>query len=160
VQVPASQLHLPIALSPTPAAAEFSVMKDSVPPAAPGTPVMDDFVPPAAEAMSAGVRQASAIVKGMMDKDIIRRIVRAHINEIRYCYNQGLAKDPALEGRVSIQFTIGATGKVAGAVVEESTLSDPKVGECMVKAVKRWVFPKPDGGGNVVVTYPFVLEPG
>jgi hypothetical protein len=40
------------------------------------------------------VRQAKATVTGALDKDIIRRIVRAHINEVRYCYNQGLARDP------------------------------------------------------------------
>jgi len=106
------------------------------------------------------VRQEKAAVKGALDKDIIRRIVRAHINEVRYCYNQGLARDPALKGKVSISFTIGPTGKVSIATVADSTLSDENVANCIAKAVKRWTFPKPIGGGVVVVTYPFVLEPG
>jgi hypothetical protein len=106
------------------------------------------------------VRQSKAEVKGSLDKDIIRRIVRAHINEVRYCYNQGLVRDPTLAGKVSIQFTIGASGSVAVATVADSTLSDEKVASCIAKAVKRWTFPKPTGGGAVVVTYPFVLEPG
>ena len=70
----------------------------------------------------------------------------------------GLVKDPALEGRVVIQFTIGASGKVPVSLVQESTLADAQVAQCIAKAVKRWTFPKPDGGGNVIVTYPFVLE--
>ena len=45
-------------------------------------------------------------------------------------------------------------------MVSSTTLSDKNVGNCVAKAVKRWKFPKPRGGGNVVVTYPFVLEPG
>jgi TonB family protein len=106
------------------------------------------------------VRQAKAEVKGAIDKDIIRRIVRAHINEVRHCYNQGLVKDPNLKGRVAIQFTIGPSGNVPVAVVQESSIKDTSVGQCIAKAVKRWSFPKPDGGGNVVVTYPFVLEAG
>ena len=106
------------------------------------------------------VRQAKAEVKGALDKDIIRRIVRAHINEVRYCYNQGLVRDPNLKGRVSVQFTIGPTGNVPVAVVQETSLKDGSVGQCIAKAVKRWKFPKPEGGGNVVVTYPFVLEAG
>ncbi|MBX7078810.1 MAG: AgmX/PglI C-terminal domain-containing protein [Nannocystaceae bacterium] len=106
------------------------------------------------------VRQAKAEVKGAIDKDIIRRIVRAHINEVRHCYNQGLVKDPNLKGRVAIQFTIGPSGNVPVAVVQESSIKDTSVGQCIAKAVKRWTFPKPDGGGNVVVTYPFVLEAG
>ncbi len=106
------------------------------------------------------VRQAKANVKGALDKDIIRRIVRNHLNEVRYCYNQGLVRNPNLKGRVKVQFTIGPTGKVPVAVVQESTLKDRNVAQCVAKAVKRWKFPKPRGGGNVVVSYPFVLEPG
>jgi hypothetical protein len=30
---------------------------------------------------------------------------------------------------------------------------------CMVQAVRRWQFPAPDGGGLVLVSYPFVLAP-
>jgi len=106
------------------------------------------------------VRQAKAQVKGAMDKDIIRRIVRSHINEVRYCYNQGLVRDPNLKGRVSIQFNIGPTGKVAAAVVANSSVKDKNVGNCIAKAVKRWKFPRPKTGGSAVVTYPFVLNPG
>ena len=106
------------------------------------------------------VRQAKATVKGALDKDIIRRVVRAHINEVRYCYNQGLARDPNLKGRVAVQFTIGPTGKVPVAVVAQTSLKDRNVANCVAKAVKRWKFPKPPGGGNAVVTYPFLLEPG
>ncbi|MCA9652291.1 MAG: AgmX/PglI C-terminal domain-containing protein [Myxococcales bacterium] len=107
------------------------------------------------------VRQATATVKGALDKDIIRRIVRAHINEVRYCYNLGLIHDPALEGKLSILFTIGPSGSVPVSTVDSDTLGDGgKVANCVAKAVKRWKFPKPAGGGNVVVTYPFVLAPG
>jgi len=106
------------------------------------------------------VRHAKAAVKGSLDKDIIRRIVRAHINEVRYCYNKALVKDPALSGRVSIKFTIAGTGSVTESDIASETLSDGAVAKCIAKAVKRWKFPKPSGGGNVVVTYPFVLEPG
>lgn len=106
------------------------------------------------------VRQAKATVSGGLDRDIIRRIVRAHINEVRHCYNQGLAKDPDLGGKVAVQFTIVATGKVGESKVDSTTLSDQNVGECVAKAVKRWKFPKPQGGVDVSVTYPFVLSPG
>ena len=106
------------------------------------------------------VRQAKATVTGAIDKDIIRRVVRSHLNELRHCYYQSLVRRPRLRGRVAVQFTINGAGRVPAAVVAESSLADPIVGQCMAKAVKRWAFPKPDGGGNVLVTYPFILEPG
>lgn len=106
------------------------------------------------------VRQAKAKVQGALDKDIIRRIVRAHINEVRSCYNQGLTKNPNLQGRVAVNFVITTTGKVGSSVVQETSLKDRSVANCIAKAVKRWKFPKPRGGGNVIVTYPFTLTPG
>ncbi|MCX4244112.1 AgmX/PglI C-terminal domain-containing protein [Paraliomyxa miuraensis] len=106
------------------------------------------------------VRQAKADVTGSLDKDIIRRIVRAHINEVRYCYTMGLTKDPALAGKVEVSFIISPSGSVSSATVASSTLTDSTVDYCIAKAVKRWKFPKPTGGGVVAVKYPFVLEPG
>ncbi|MBL9101068.1 MAG: AgmX/PglI C-terminal domain-containing protein [Myxococcales bacterium] len=105
------------------------------------------------------VRQAKAEVQGALDKDIIRRVVRAHINEVRHCYNQALARDPNAKGRVSIQWMIGSRGEVMAAKVWESTMKDAAVPACISKAVLRWTFPKPTGS-SVVVTYPFILEPG
>lgn len=106
------------------------------------------------------VRQSKATVKGALDKDIIRRIVRAHINEVRTCYDKGLSKDPALSGKITVGFTIGTTGKVTASSVSSTTLSDKAVGTCIAGAAKRWKFPSPRGGGVVMVKYPFTLEPG
>lgn len=106
------------------------------------------------------VRQAKATVKGGLDKDIVRRIVRAHINEIRSCYETGLEKDAELKGRVTLAFVVGADGKVSSSVVQDKTIDDAGAANCMAKAAKKWKFPRPTDGGTVAVTYPFVLEPG
>jgi hypothetical protein len=97
-------------------------------------------------------------VRGALDKEIIRRIIRRHINEIKYCYSKELQSNPNLNGRVVIQFTIAATGQVVASVVQESSLSNGPVESCIANAVRRWLFPKPMGGGIVVVSYPFVLR--
>lgn len=106
------------------------------------------------------VTPAKAIVKGPMDKDAIRQVVRSHIEEIRYCYNQGLLEQDDLAGRVTVQFNIGTDGGVRAAAVAESDLGHEQVEKCIVRAVKTWTFPAPTTGGNAVVTYPFVLMPG
>jgi Ca-activated chloride channel homolog len=105
------------------------------------------------------VRLSQAKVTGALDRDVIRRVVRAHVNEVRHCYDQGLVKDPALTGRVSIAFTIDGKGNVSVAAVKETTLADATVGTCIAKAAKRWKFPAPTAG-TVSVEYPLVLEPG
>lgn len=103
--------------------------------------------------------EVRASFKGTLDPDLIRRIVRAHIPEVRHCYNEGLGRDPELAGRVAIAFTIAETGNVEASKIQESSLADDEVSACIQAAVTRWIFPRPDGGA-VEVVYPFVLEPG
>lgn len=91
---------------------------------------------------------------------IVRRIVRAHINEVRYCYNQGLTRDPDLEGKVTVEFTIGLDGNVSEADAVATALDDAAVVTCVTKAVKRWKFPRPSSDEPLTVTYPFALSPG
>jgi len=103
------------------------------------------------------VRQGAQKVKGPLEGDIVRRVVRAHINEVRYCYNHGLVGDPGLAGRVVVDFQILTTGKVGESKLTSTTLSDRKVGECTVEATRRWTFPAP--ARAVDVTYPFEFAP-
>src|SRR4029077_13983332 len=98
-------------------------------------------------------------VHGQLDKEIIRRIIHRHINEVRYCYEQELTKFPGLGGRVMVQFTIAGTGQVIASVLQNSTISNARVESCIVQAVKRWEFPAPVGHGLLIVSYPFLLTP-
>ena len=95
-----------------------------------------------------------ANVRGQLDKEIIRRIIRRHINEVKYCYEQELTKHPELGGRIMVQFTIAASGQVIASVLQNSTLGNGRVENCTVQAVRRWEFPTPLGGGIVIVSYP------
>lgn len=97
-------------------------------------------------------------IKGALSKEIIRRVVRRHLNEVRYCYQQELQANPDLYGRVVVNFSIMGNGQVATSMVRESSMRNSQVEGCITQAVRRWLFPKPEGGGTVIVTYPFVLR--
>ena len=99
------------------------------------------------------------IVRGSLDKEIIRRIIRRHINEVRYCYEQELTRNASLGGRLTVQFTIAPSGEVMTTQLQTSTVGNARVEGCTVQAVRRWEFPKPLDGGIAIVTYPFVLTP-
>jgi TonB family protein len=102
---------------------------------------------------------SSATVSGSLDKEIIRRIIRRHINEVRYCYAKELAAQKSLQGRVVVQFVISAKGMVQSVKLVSSTLNSAAVETCVTRAVQRWLFPVPRGGGVVAVTYPFTFRP-
>ena len=104
------------------------------------------------------IRTGEADVRGSLSREVIRRVIRRHINEVRFCYEQELAQRPDLAGRVTVSFIISATGAVQTASVMNTTLNNARVEGCVVQAVRRWTFPAPDGGGVVGVNYPFVLD--
>lgn len=93
-----------------------------------------------------------------VDKDVVRQIVREHMDQVRGCYNEGLARDPKLAGRVAVNFVIGPDGHVISATIQQG-LGDDDVDQCLVEHVKTWKFPAPGGGGNVIITYPFNFTP-
>lgn len=108
------------------------------------------------------VRQAKASVEGSLDADIVRRIVRAHVNEIRACYAQALRENPKANGRIAVRFTIGASGEVTAAE-REATMPQGEtlesIADCAAAATETWRFPHPSGGGTVEVISPYVLDP-
>ncbi len=100
----------------------------------------------------------SGDVVGAMDKKSITRVIRSRRNGIKYCYQKELARQPKLQGKVVVAFTIGPNGRVIKASIPESTLGNKQVGNCIVRQVRRWRFPQPKGGGVVKVKYPFIFR--
>ncbi|MBX3270936.1 MAG: AgmX/PglI C-terminal domain-containing protein [Sandaracinaceae bacterium] len=103
------------------------------------------------------IRTGNADVRGSLSREVIRRVIQRHINEVRFCYEQELSQRPDLEGRVMVSFIISPTGAVQAASVGSTTINNARVEGCITTAVRRWTFPAPDGGGVVGVNYPFVL---
>jgi TonB family protein len=99
------------------------------------------------------------LVTQCRDTSLIRRVVRRHLNEVRFCYEKALLAAPALEGRVAMRFTVAGDGQVSSAEVHSSTLGAPEVERCIADAVERWQFPATPGGAPATATYPFVFKP-
>jgi Ca-activated chloride channel family protein len=114
---------------------------------------------PVAQTVAPRVAVGTPIITGSLDKELLRRVVRRHLNEVRYCYELGLQGKPTLAGRVELKFTVVESGAVASSQIGSSTLGAAAVESCIAAAARRWMFPKVEGGGLVVVSYPFVLRP-
>ena len=97
-------------------------------------------------------------VVGGLSKEVINRVIQKHYNEIKYCYEKELTHDPGLYGKITVLFVIEGAGKVAEALVQQTTMSSEPVESCVLNHVKRWTFPPPQGEGTVQVTYPYVFK--
>lgn len=97
------------------------------------------------------------IIRGSIDKVVIDAVIKRHTRAIRNEYEQGLLRDPTLEGKVTIHFVIGADGKVSMAEVKSSSLGDEEVEAAIVRRFLMMRFPTADTGGIVEVNYSFVF---
>ncbi len=104
------------------------------------------------------ISSGNPVVEGSMDKELIRRVIHEHRNQVRYCYESELQRHPGLNGKVTVKFVIGAGGQVQKSGVDSSSLGNAAVENCIVARVYQWQFPKPKGGGIVQVSYPFLLK--
>ncbi len=105
-----------------------------------------------------GILDEETEVEGGLDKDVIARVINAHLGEVRYCYERQLSANPNLYGKVQVKFTIDATGLVQEQHIGISTLRNAMVEGCILRRLASWNFPKPKGGTRVLVTYPFMFK--
>jgi len=95
-----------------------------------------------------------ARVQGSLDRQSMHRVVRQHLDEIRRCQQRA----SVTSGRLELQLTIAPSGEVVASTVDRSSATSPQLERCVASAVQSWCFPRPKGGGMVVVSYPFVFR--
>ena len=96
-------------------------------------------------------------VVGGLSQEVVGRYIKRYWAQFKYCYERELSKDPNLYGKVTITFTIAGNGRVSEAQVIQTTMHNANVEECVLRVVRRIRFPQPKGGGQVIVTYPFMF---
>ena len=109
--------------------------------------------------VKAAISQAAGGVSGNIDASSVRAVISGRLGGVRYCYEQQLKTNPALQGKVRVSFVIGGSGSVAGCSVSSDTTGNALVSQCVCRMVSRWKFPAPSDGGNVTVTHTFVFSP-
>ena len=107
----------------------------------------------------ARIRMGKVNVKGDLMPEIVQRILRRHYGRFRACYQSGLAQNPNLQGRITLQLAIAKDGNTATAKSLNSDLPDADVVRCVVSAVRAVRYPKSNSGSVNVVSAPLVFSP-
>ncbi|HEX8701642.1 MAG TPA: adventurous gliding motility protein GltG [Myxococcaceae bacterium] len=110
------------------------------------------------QSVDVGITSSEPLVMGSLDKELIRQVIQRNRGQIRFCYESQLTKYPKLSGKVAVKFVINAEGSVVSSSVAQSTAGNAELETCVAGRVRTWLFPKPKGGGVVVVTYPFIFK--
>ena len=96
---------------------------------------------------------------GGLTKEQVARVVRAHQNAIKFCYEKELQRKPTLGGKIEVYWVIVPDGSVEKSKIAVTTMDDGAVEGCIARQVKQWTFPKSDGR-TVVQSYPFLFKGG
>jgi hypothetical protein len=104
------------------------------------------------------VRPGKVTFKGSLSREEIQRVIKRAQSRIRYCYEKELQKNPNLQGKIVIAWTISGSGSVSTAKPSQNTMGNAAVGSCVTRVIKSLRFPRPRGGGSVFVTYPWVFS--
>jgi biopolymer transport protein ExbD len=102
---------------------------------------------------------SDSIILGAPNKSLIDLVIKRHMNQLKYCYQRELADKPTLGGKITVKFVIVQDGSVSKATTKSSTMGNSDVESCLNQHIQRLKFPKPKGGGTVIVSYPFSFEP-
>jgi len=107
----------------------------------------------------ARVRRGKGNFSGFCKESDILKVVKRRQRGIQFCYEKELARNPSLNGKVTMGWIIGTDGKAMRATVQNSSLGNKTVEGCMVRNINRWRFKKPEGG-LCKIRFPFVFNAG
>ena len=96
-------------------------------------------------------------IQGGMSREMVKRVIDQHLDEIYQCYETALMANPSIMGRIVFEWKIRMDGSVGQVSIAASSVNSHDVHNCIKAAIKSWQFPKPVGT-EVVVSYPFVFD--
>jgi hypothetical protein len=100
------------------------------------------------------------VVLGALERSSIDDVIKQHMGSYKSCYQSELGDNPTLSGKVMVKFVVAKDGSVTKAEIKSTTLQNAAVESCLRDHAMQMQFPQPQGGGIVIVSYPFVFSPG
>ncbi len=87
---------------------------------------------------------------GSIDTKQVNRYMNSHFSEVKACYERRLKVNSFLEGKLDLNIDVASTGKVTAISVNKDTVRDQQMLACVKRTIRRWQFPKPNGGRVII----------
>ncbi len=101
--------------------------------------------------------QGSEQARGERTAQSVMDVINAHYGRIMYTYNKYLRQDPSLRGKISIDLTIAASGRVTRVKVVESSIDNQNFINDILSILRRLNFARINSG-SVTVNLPFLFN--
>ena len=105
-----------------------------------------------------GLIEEESEITGGLDREVIAQFIKSQLGQILYCYERQLSATPDIFGKIAVRFTISGNGQVETQSINDTTLKNRSVENCILSKIAKWKFPEPKGGTKVLVTYPFLFK--
>lgn len=118
---------------------------DDVPP----PPVIEDAGPDGGGKKVVVVQmgnQCDAKKCGGTNSDDLNTALSFRAKQAHRCYDNALAQDPTLKGKISIAVRVGANGQVCSAGIASNDMGNAMVANCVVNYFRGQNLPAPKGG--------------
>ena len=103
--------------------------------------------------------KAKISIRGGMSREAVLKVVNSHLDEIQDCYERELLHNPGISGKILMEWLIQLDGTVRYAKVKFTNIGrSSDLHTCLQAQVVTWNFPRPKGGQEVLVTFPFLFE--
>ncbi len=103
-------------------------------------------------------RPASGELRLLPDRDFVRRILRAHLNEVRDCAWSRVEDPQELVGTMQLTLVVAPTGHVVSEKAD-AALAERNIDACVAEAGRRWRFPSTGDGNRAKVRVAVELRP-
>lgn len=104
------------------------------------------------------VRMTPSLVGDGLPAEVVDRVVRQLLGNVRKCYGDGLRDDATMSGSIEVELGISPDGSSKGVKVTGTGL-DAAVVSCVDTAFRGISFPSPEAGRTVRVKYELELTP-
>ncbi len=105
---------------------------------------------PAKSGKRRGTRSPKSEKMGTIDAAEVNKFLKARFSQVKLCYERRLKVNPLLEGKLDLNINVATSGRVTAVGVNRDTMRDVAMLQCVKKTVRRWSFPKPQGGRVVI----------
>ncbi|MBN1558642.1 TonB family protein [candidate division KSB1 bacterium] len=101
--------------------------------------------------------RGSEAARGQRSAESVMDVIKSQHGRVMYTYNKHLRQDPTLRGKVSLDVTIAADGRVANVQVIESTIQNIDFIRDLLTIIRQLRFTA-ISAGDVTVNVPFVFN--
>ncbi len=142
----------PAPLPPLPSASAANALEP------PSNPKLDDIPPPppppeekpeagpAPRVVYAPTAGCDGTCSDKYSTPELAQALQVRASQARVCYNQALAQDSTLKGRVSLGVRIGPGGNVCSVSVDKNDMGTAAVANCAANKFRNAQYPAPKGG--------------